>query len=381
MTPQAQAQARLLDRLEREHGKSVRKAFEKAVRELRGSVNLSALERAIRAGDIVAAMSVIGISTPVFRDLEVEITRAFEGAGRAFTSLLSNRLRGPGAPLAQLRFDMRHPQAIRWVEANAGQYVTNLAEDMREATIGQLRAEIARGIASDRDAQRAARRIAGLVDPSTGRRTGGVIGLSRPQTEYFNEMRAALTVTPDRPLGVSGFDANGQPIRKFWIKRDGTLGSTYGLRDRRFDPTIVRALRDGQSLPAGKVEQMLNRYSDKMVMFRARTIAETESLTALEAGRFQSMQQAIEDGAVPRQFVKNRWRHSGKREAREDHLRFSGTEVPWGEAFVLPSGARMMFPRDSSLGAGASDIVKCGCMAEQVVDFLAIQEERERNAA
>src|SRR5690606_4026797 len=41
------------------------------------------------------------------------------------------------------------------------------------------------------------------------------------------------------------------------------------------------------------------------------------------------------------------------------------------EAFVTPSGARMRFPLDTSLGAGAAATINSRCDAEYRIDFLA----------
>ena len=327
MTPRAQRL--LLRRLEREYGPQVRRAFERSVREWRASINLADVTRMIDAGNIDGVLTALGVGAAVYRDLEAEIARTFERAGRAFSSLLPKNLRGPDGLVVRFGFDMRHRQAEFFLRHHAAGLVTRMAEEDRAIARGFL-SEAMRSRGTPRTV---ALQLAGRINRATGIREGGIIGLSGPQSEYLRNARGYLAAGDSRYFGLT-------------------------LRDKRFDGAIRRAMA-GNGVPPDTVEKALTQYSNRMLAARGRTIAETETLTALEAGKHQSMQQAIDSGAIPDRFVKKRWRHSGKANEREDHLAFGGTEAEWGEPFVLPSGARMMHPRDASLGAGASDIVKC----------------------
>lgn len=347
MTPRAQRL--LMQRLEKEFGQRVRLAFERSVREWRSSINLADVTRMIDAGNIEGVLSALGVGGAVYRDLETEIARAFESAGRAFSNLLPKNLRGPNGLVVQFRFDMNHRQAEFFLRHHAAGLVTRMA-DADRATARAFLSEAMRSRGTPRTV---ALQLAGRINRATGIREGGIIGLSGPQGEYLRNARGYLAAGDSRYFGLT-------------------------LRDGRFDDQIRAAIDAGKQVPAAVRERALTQYSNRMLMARGRTIAETETLTALEAGKHQSMQQAVDSGAIPDQFVKNRWRHSGKANEREDHLAFGGTEVQWGEPFVLPSGARMMHPRDTSLGAGADDTIKCGCMAEQVVDFIGIRAAQKR---
>ena len=56
---------------------------------------------------------------------------------------------------------------------------------------------------------------------------------------------------------------------------------------------------------------------------------------------------------------------------RDSHADLNGVEVGLDEAFDSPTGARMMHPGDTSLGAGAEDVINCRCMPEYRIDMIA----------
>ncbi|ADH63097.1 hypothetical protein Mesil_1199 [Allomeiothermus silvanus DSM 9946] len=47
--------------------------------------------------------------------------------------------------------------------------------------------------------------------------------------------------------------------------------------------------------------------------------------------------------------------------SRFDHRRMDGVIVPIGEFFITPSGSRLRYPGDRSLGAPAGEVVNCRC--------------------
>jgi hypothetical protein len=46
-----------------------------------------------------------------------------------------------------------------------------------------------------------------------------------------------------------------------------------------------------------------------------------------------------------------------------------GKGLPLEEPFESPTGAKLLFPGDSSLGAGAAEIVHCRCRVSYNVNF------------
>ena len=346
----------MLDRLEREHGPSIRKAFEGAMRDLRASVDFGALQRAIAAGDITAAVAAVGISAPLLRDFEQEIARAFEQAGRAFTGAFPKRLKDPQGLRIVFRFDMRHPAAERWLQREAAGLVARIVDDQRAAIREHLTDALQRGV----NPRQSALEIAGRVNPATGRREGGIIGLSEPQARYVRAARSEL---------LSG-DPEG--LRNY-------LGRS--LRDKRFDASIRAALDNGEALPRDIAEKAAGRYADRLLKSRAETVSRTETLNALRAGQHQAFRQGAATVGGTDQDVTREWDASGDSRTRETHQQADGQTVTGAETPFMVGGYPMRYPGDSSMGAPAKEVILCRCKLYYRIDFIGILARRERLAA
>jgi uncharacterized protein with gpF-like domain len=146
---------------------------------------------------------------------------------------------------------------------------------------------------------------------------------------------------------------------------------TRKLRDRRFDGIVRKAIKDGKPLSQTDADRITARYSDRMLKHRADTIARTESITALRAGRREGIQQGIEQGAIASDRVKRVWSATLDSRTRRDHAGVDGQSVDGMDApFTLPDGSRMLYPGDTSLGAPASQTVGCRCYDEYIISWL-----------
>ncbi|MBI1234765.1 MAG: hypothetical protein GC208_09715 [Alphaproteobacteria bacterium] len=338
MSPRAQA--RLLDRLERQHGRAVRQAFEKAIRELRGNASLAELARLIAAGDTVGVLAAIGVGTAVFRDFETEVGRAFEGAGRAFTSMFPKRLRDPRGLRVQFRFDMRHAGAEAWIRREAAGLVTRIADDQAAAIRSVLEDNLARGV----NPRTSATRLVGRIDPQTGRRSGGIIGLSGPQTRYLANARRYLESGDTRYFGLE-------------------------LRDRRLDTTVRAAFSSGRPVAGELRERVLDRYSNRMLQHRGETVSRTETLNALRAGKHEAFVQGAETAGVDARHIEREWDASRDSATRETHAAADGQKVTGEEPFIV-GGFQMRYPGDTSLGAPIKEIARCRCHEIHRVDWI-----------
>ena len=105
-------------------------------------------------------------------------------------------------------------------------------------------------------------------------------------------------------------------------------------------------------------------------MSRGLTIARTEVQKAIEEGKYEAWKQGLEKTGVPERFVIREWRHTGRAvHDRPWHQSFHGTKVRGLQVpFVLPSGAALMHPHDTSWGAGAAEIINCMCQAKYSID-------------
>lgn len=72
---------------------------------------------------------------------------------------------------------------------------------------------------------------------------------------------------------------------------------------------------------------------------------------------------ALLNAALGNKKTKKRWKTFGDSKVRPTHKDAAGQTVPIGEPFIV-GGYKLMFPCDSSLGAGAEEIVNCRCTVQ-----------------
>jgi hypothetical protein len=145
--------------------------------------------------------------------------------------------------------------------------------------------------------------------------------------------------------------------------------------DRRF---IQRVIARGGRLSSSQIENIVRRYENTMLMVRGLRIARTETINAIEAGKYEAWRQGMEKSGTPDRFLLKRWVHTGRAAFdRPEHQAMSGDIVRGIEtAFVSPDGIMMRYPHDTSLGAGASHVINCRCRADYSIDKEGLLEWR-----
>lgn len=200
-------------------------------------------------------------------------------------------------------------------------------------------------MAAGRNPRGVALEMVGRLNRATGKREGGIIGLTSQQAGYVRRAREQIE------NGDAGyFD------RK--------------LRDKRFDGTIKRAIRDGKPLSRADVDKITGRYADRLLAHRGEVIARTESIAALHAGQFEAARQLVDSGKVRADQITKVWDATGDVRTRLTHAAMDGQSKRLNEPFVSPSGALMMHPHDTTLGAPADEIISCRCFMAIKVKYL-----------
>ena len=75
---------------------------------------------------------------------------------------------------------------------------------------------------------------------------------------------------------------------------------------------------------------------------------------------------------MQRSAVRKVWRATGDDRTRDSHMALNGVEVGIDAPFISPlTGARLMYPHDTSLGAPASETIQCRCFYEIKIDYFA----------
>lgn len=130
------------------------------------------------------------------------------------------------------------------------------------------------------------------------------------------------------------------------------------LRDRRFDSTVESAI-EGKPLSENQIDNMVERYRQRMVAYRAESIARTESLTVMSEAGYEALEQMIEQTGIDRSRVRRTWHDTKDKRTRDSHRDMSGQEVGMDEPFISGLGNELWWPGDNN--APAEDRIHCRC--------------------
>jgi hypothetical protein len=314
-----------------------------ALQALRDGVDLTALQDALERNDIEAAIVALDISPADFNQYTLARMSAYAEAGALEAAYIPT----DEAASVRFTFDMSNPRAERWIRTQAAERITGYTTEQVEVA----REVINEGYARGDGPQQIALDLAGRIDRSTGRRAGGIIGLSEPQAEYVRSMRTRL---------LSG---NPEEMRK--------VLSGMSLRDHRYDALIQRHIEAGTPLDRADVDKLTGRYADRLLRRRGEDIARTETAQGVMGARREAYAQALDKEGLPPDAITKRWRHlGGLKDARELHLIMAGKEVVGLDTpFVLPDGTMMQHSHDPA--GGVKHNANCRCSTDFDIDFLA----------
>lgn len=313
--------ARLVDEAEPE----IRNAFITVVTRITREAQLNRLVEAVRSGNVDEVWSAIDMSSGKFNDVREAWRAAFRAGGEA-----------EAVATLGTAFNMGAVGAAAAMDGKIGPLIRDITDEARDL----VRDRVVRGIAEGTNPRSVALDIVGRRRPGTHTRTGGMIGLTRTQESWVQNALAELS---------------GDRATSDYFNRKA--------RDRRFDATARRAIREGRPVPAEMREKMIAAYRSRLLRQRGETIARTEAMAAVNAGRHEAIEQAVEDPDSPvrAEDVRRTWITARDEDVRDTHIAMNGQVRGHNEPFESPSGAQLMYPLDRSLGAPASEIVRCRC--------------------
>jgi len=134
---------------------------------------------------------------------------------------------------------------------------------------------------------------------------------------------------------------------------------TRALRDRRFDPTVLRSLERKSRLTVDQIKKMTQRYREGFLRHRADVIARTEGLRSVHEGVEDMYTQVIANGDLDAQKLIRTWNTTRDKLVRDSHDSMHGQEQPFGQPFVTGAGILIRFPGDSA--APAAETLQCRC--------------------
>lgn len=329
---------RELQALMRKMEPQVARAFIAAIRDLTSNVRFNDLVAAIERNDLEAAIRAIDMEPAVFARLTGTIAESFSAGGAIVAG--GTAWRGATGGRVVVRWDMANPRAEKYIREMNSKITGWFTSEAREI----IRDTMADGYALGRGPRQIGLELVGRV--TAAGRQGGVVGLSAPQAKYVQNMRRYI--------------------------ESGDIASYLNMnkRDKRYDAMVKRG-----DLSSTKIDKITQRYSDRLLKLRGDTIARTETAQAVEAGRFEAFEQYQEKTGVPDEAIVRRWDHAGGKTSRDWHDAMNGMEVTGlSQPFITPRGAALMFPCDTSLGAGADEVVNCRCMQTIRINYKVLKD-------
>lgn len=330
--------ANRIDRLIDAWDPILRKAFQDSIFALRDQAQVSLIATMLERGDTEGALRAVNLDPVAFRAFDKSLLNAFEAGGN-FTSVALPIVQLSDGFKVKFQFNIRNPAAERWLSEHSSTLITEILDDQRNMIRGFLQA----GMAAGDNPKTTALDLVGRVGAS-GRREGGVIGLTSSQEQWLRNYSDALKSDNPRPA------------------------LDYKLRDARFDRAIINATESGDAIPAGLLDKMETAYTNRALRYRAETISRSEAMASLHEAQQQAMEQAVESGAISRTDVTFIWHATQDDRTRDAHAEMDGQEVGMGQMFIDGDGNQLEFPGDPN--APPETTINCRCWREPNVDFL-----------
>lgn len=325
--------------LQTKFSKNVSESFKKAIGEIKDDYNMDSALKAIASDDIEALVEAIQLEDAAFDVFADEVDMSFkQGGGLTFKSLLATQPKK--GPQFIARFSVRNPRAEEYARQLSSKAVTRVVDEQKAI----IRTIVEDAISKGDNPKTIVKKLVGEVNKTTGKREGGVIGLSEPFAKYV--------MSAERELQEGKF--SNYLTRK--------------RRDRRFDKWVKESEKTGKPLTGTQIQKMINQYSNRLLALRAQTIGRTEAMAALGAAQYEVILQLIDTGKVTKDQVTKIWDATGDKRTRLTHAVADGQEVGIEEFFTMASGAKLRYPGDPVAPAG--EIINCRCILKLKVDWL-----------
>ncbi|MCS4284414.1 hypothetical protein M2396_002710 [Pseudomonas sp. BIGb0278] len=316
------------DEIKRLEGEAKQAYLEQVAQTVR-YISLAQLEQAVDDNDEdrIAEILSLGLLAVLLERLRAAYAR---GASKELVAII--------IPVVRREIDMSDRSVSEFLSAQASALREQVARDQADAvrvvlSMGRDRGDSARTVALN---------LAGRLSRQTGRRTGGVVGLSGASAEAIERARDQL--------------ASGDPgnMRNYL---------TRVRRDPAFDAAVREAIEAGKSLAKTTIDRATTAYAQRLLSTYADALAQTNTAEAYNKGREEGWQQLTARSNGQYTFAK-KWKTTMDGRERRTHGEMNGQTVMAGQAFISPAGAMLMFPCDTSLGAPLSERIRCRCVAE-----------------
>jgi len=256
-------------------------------------LDMEALERAAKSGEIEEVMRIVGTTDKVKAQGLADALADVVWQGGAATA-------GQAAVLAEAQFVFRklNPVLTRWLEG----YSLDLIKDINTGTREAVRAALIKGMNAGDNPIQVARQIkqsVGLTETQSR-----AVQNYRRQLETIHTRRSlkAWGLGNERSkqsgLDVMRLDENGEAADGIKVRR---------LRDQRYDRALQKAIDTKSPLSQAQIDKMVDAYQRRYIQYRARNIARTEAIRACNVGTYEAWRQAIASDVVPGANVRKQW--------------------------------------------------------------------------
>ncbi len=316
----------------------LQRAFLDSVYALRDQAHIEQIVRMLETGDVDGAIRAVGLDAASFRPLDKAIADSFEAGGNATANLVPVARDALGFR-SVFQFSVRNIAAESWLRDHSSGLVTDILDDQRTA----IRNFLQSGLSEGANPRTTALDLVGRISKATGKREGGVIGLTSSQEEWVRNYAAELA--SDNPASAL----------------------VRNLRDKRFDRTVTRAAEDGRKLTSAEIDPMVRAYKNRALRYRAEVISRTETLKSLHQAQEMALDQAIAKGSIKAQDISLIWHSARDDRVRDAHRHLNGKKIKRGGVFQSELGP-IKFPGDPD--ATPENTVQCRCWLETSFDFL-----------
>jgi len=293
----------------------VRQAFLDAVQRLGDQIDTDQIAELLRAGRYQDAINQVNAQTVQagFAPFVDAITAASFGVARSEAALATQNSG------IQFTFSQVNPEAVAYAQS----YEMDLIRELTDDTLQNVRRVITQGV------------TAGDNPIDIARDVRQYIGLTQRQMQAVKNYRSYLESGDSQALARQ-------------------------LRDRRFDPSLRRAVAGDKALSREQIDRQVDRYTQRYLKYRAETIARTEAKRALGSGNQLLWNQAVTAGRVEESQVTKEWLTVGDDHVRDAHQEINGQVVGLNDPFTSSYGD-IMYPGDPGADPGLT--INCRCTA------------------
>lgn len=324
------------------------RAFLESINDIRSEFRLATITKALREGRIEDAIAALHLTGDFYAPLRAAIVASFILGGVRFASGLPRLRRPSSGGRTAIRFNAEAATARDFIVRQVNAVIEVIAREQRFIVSDVINA----GLNAGKTHQAIALDLAGRINPLTGKRIGGVLGLNRPQVSTLDSVKRALA-------------SNDKTALRAYL--------THKARDARMDGRVREVIKTGKAMSAKDAAKIADRYAQRQLMVRAKTVAQHEAFKSANAGVIESMKQIVDTGLIREEQIIRKWNSRGDDRVRHTHSIMDGQTVSGiNTPFVSPSGARMLYPHDTSLGAGPDEVVNCRCRVDARLDVRTV---------